>query len=142
MYKTIDGDTFDSLALRFDISSDELVRINGFDSFNIGDMIVVPNNDMYMSYSVRPGDTMFSISNKFNQDLDVLYLINGIKEGDYIYPNQEILIPRNDVSIYLTRDNDTLGSISNVIGVSVSDIIDDNSDLILMPEQIIVYRRD
>ena len=142
VYKTIDGDSFDSLAIRFDVSSDELIRINGFNDFNIGDMIVVPNNDMYFSYFTKSGDTMYSIADKYNQDLDILYLINGIKEGDYIYPNQEILIPRNDVSVYLTRDDDTLGSISSAIGVSVSDIIRYNSDLVLMPEQIIVYRRD
>ena len=137
----VDGDTFDSLALNFNVSSDELTRINGFSDFNIGDLIVVPNNEMYFPYKVRSGDTMYSIASRFNQNLNDLYLINGIKEGDYIYPNQEILIPSSDVSIYYTEDGDTLNSVSNSIGVDVEDIISYNSDLLLVPEQIIVYRK-
>ena len=141
VYKVLDGDTFDSLALNFNISSDELFRINGFNNFNVGDLIIVPNNGMYFSYTVMPGDSMFSIANKYNQSLNDLYLINGIKEGDYIYPNQEILIPNNDVFLYYTRNGDTLSDVSNSIGVSISDIISDNSNLLLMPEQVIAYKK-
>ena len=141
VYKVLDGDTFDSLALNFNVSSDELYRINGFNSFNVGDLIVVPNNDMYFSYTVKLGDTMYSIASKFDKNLDDLYLINGIKEGDYIYPDQEILIPNRDVSIYYTDNDDTLNSVSNNIGVDVNDIISNNSNLLLMPGQIIVYRK-
>lgn len=142
VYKTIDGDSFDLIASRFNMSTDDLVRINGFASFDIGDLIVVPSNDMYMSYFVKSGDTMYSIAERFNQNVDDLYLINGIKDGDYIYPNQELLIPRDGVSIYFTRDGDTLGNVSNSIGVPIMNIINDNSNLSLIPEQIIVYRRD
>lgn len=141
VYKVVDGDTFDSLALNFNVSSDELTRINGFSDFNIGDLIVVPNNEMYFPYKVKSGDTMYSIASRFNQNLNDLYLINGIKEDDYIYPNQEILIPSSDVSIYYTEDGDTLNSVSNSIGMDVEDIISYNSDLLLVPEQIIVYRK-
>ena len=141
VYKVVDGDTFDSLALNFNVSSDELTRINGFSDFNIGDLIVVPNNEMYFPYRVRSGDTMYSIASRFNRNLNELYLINGIKEVDYIYPNQEILIPSSDVSIYYTEDGDTLNSVSNSIGMDVDDIISYNSDLLLVPEQIIVYRK-
>lgn len=141
VYKVIDGDTFDSLTLNFDVSGDELIRINGFSDFSVGDLIVVPNKGMYFTYTVRSGDTMYSIASKFNKNLNDLYLINGIKEGDYIYPNQEILIPSSDVSIYYTEDGDTLNSVSNSIGMDVDDIISYNSDLLLVPEQIIVYRK-
>ena len=140
VYKVLDGDTFDSLASNFNLSCDELIRINGFSDFNVGDLIVVPNNDMYFSYIVKSGDSMYSIASKFDKDLNDLYLINGIKEGDYIYPNQEILIPNRDVSIYYTSSGDTLDSVSDSIGVGVSDILSSNSDLLLLPDQIILYR--
>ena len=96
---------------------------------------------MYFSYVVRNGDTMYDIARRYGQDVNLLYEINGIKEGDYIYSNQEILIPKSDTSVYVTRDNDTLNSISDNIGVSVSDIISDNPNLLLFPEQVIVYKR-
>ena len=141
VYKILDGDTFDSLALNFNISGDELVRINGFSDFSVGDLIVVPNNDMYFTYTVKSGDTMYSIASKFDRNVDDLYLINGIKEGDYIYPNQEIMIPNRDVSIYYTSADDTLNGVSKSIGINVDDIVYNNSDLLLMPNQIIVYRK-
>lgn len=141
VYKILDGDTFDSLALNFNVSCDELSRINGFSDFSVGDLIVVPNNNMYFTYTVKSGDSMYSIASKFGRNVNDLYLINGIKEGDYIYPNQEILIPNRDVSVYYTMDGDTLGSVSNSIGVNSFDIISDNSDLLLVPDQIIVYRK-
>ncbi len=141
VYKVLDGDTFDSLALNFNVSGEELTRINGFSDFSVGDLIVVPNNDMFFKYTVKSGDTMYSVASKFDKNLDDLYLINGIKEGDYIYPNQEILIPNRDVSIYYTDSEDTLNSISTRIGVDINDIVSNNSDLLLMPNQIIVYRK-
>ena len=141
VYKVLDGDTFDSIALNFNISSDELSRINGFSDFNVDDLIVVPNNDMYFTYSVKSGDTMYSIASKFKKDVNDLYLINGIKEGDFIYTNQEILIPNRDVFIYYTGSDDTFKSISNNIGMDIEDIVNNNSDLVLIPNQIIVYRK-
>ena len=141
VYRITDDDTLDSLALSMNTTTDELLRINGFDSFDIGDLIVVPSNDLYFSYTVKNGDSLYSIADKYNQDLDVLYAINGIKVGDYIYPNQKILIPKRGVSIYMTKDDDTLEMISDSIGVSISDILSDNSNLSLMPDQIIVYKR-
>lgn len=134
VYEAISGDTFDSLASRLGISSDELIRINGFNSFNVGDLIVVPNSSMYFSYIVKSGDSMYSIAQMYNQDLNDLYLINGIKEGDFIYPNQELLIPKDNVSIYYTKDGDSISDIYDLIDVS-------SSDLLLVPDQIIVYRK-
>lgn len=140
VYKVLDGDTFDSLSSNFNVSSEELTRINGFSDFSVGDLIVVPNNGMYFTYIVRFGDTMYSIASKFDMSINDLYLINGIKEGDYIYPDQEILIPNRDVSIYYTVDSDTLDSVSDNIGVDI-ETITSNNDLLLVPGQIIVYRK-
>lgn len=141
VYKIINNDTLDSLASRMNVTASELVRLNGISNFNVGDLIVVPSNDLYFSYVVKSGDSLYSISEAYDQDVDVLYAINGIKEGDYIYPNQEILIPKNDVFVYMTKDGDTLDYISNMIGVSTSDILDSNSNLSLMPDQAIIYKR-
>lgn len=141
VYRIMDDDTLDSLASRMNTTSSELIRLNGFKDFNIGDLIVVPSDDLYFSYVVKSGDNLYNISKMYNQDMDILCAINGIKKGDYIYPNQEILIPRSDVSIYITNDGDTLESISSKIGSSISDIVKKNSNLVLIPEQAIVYKR-
>ena len=141
VYKVIDDDTLESLASKMNITTSELVRLNGFSNFNVGDLIVVPNNDLYVPYVVKSGDTLYDIAKSYGQNVDILYAINGIKEGDYIYPNQEILIPNNGVSVYMTGEGETLDFISNKLGVSIRNILNENSNLSLMPDQIIVYKR-
>jgi LysM repeat protein len=139
VYKILSDDTFSSIADRFSIDVSELERINGSSSFNVGDMIVVPNNSMYVTYVVKKGDSLYSIAKSFDQDVNVLYNINGIKEGDFIYPGEELLIPRRDVFTYVTSDGDTINSVSLKSGISVSKLISDN-DFILEPGQLIIYK--
>lgn len=139
VYKVISGDTFSSIADRFYIDTTELERINGVSDFNVGDMIVVPNNSMYITYVVKMGDSLYSIAKSYDQDVNVLYNINGIKEGDYIYPGEKLLIPRPYVFTYMTIDGDTIKSVSNKSGISISELVDDN-DFVLEPGQLIVYK--
>lgn len=140
VYKFLDDDSLDDLAFRMNTTVDELERLNGIKDFGVGDLIVVPNNGLYVSYTVKSGDSLYNIAKMYNQDIDVLYAINGIKKGDYIYPGQEILIPSQSSSIYSTRDGDTLSIVSEKMGVSISDIIDDNPNLYLAPDQLIVHK--
>ena len=145
VYTVTENDDLGSLASKFDISVDELKRING-DNIDVlvpGSMIVVPkiNDDLYYTYIVKEGDNLYDIARTYNQDLDILYLINGIKKGDYIYPNQKIMIPKNDVVVYLTKNDDTLASVVDNLGVSVLDLYNQNNKLYLLPEQFVIYKR-
>lgn len=145
VYKVLDGDTLNSIAEKMNITTDEIIRLNGIDvsDFVPGNDIVLPkNDDLYFSYTVQNGDTIYSIAQKYNRDVDVLYSINGIKEYDYIYPNQELLIPRSYYSIYNVNDGDTLEDISSNLGISIDEIINKNSNLYLIPDQVIIYKRD
>ena len=141
VYKVVDGDTFSSIADRFSVDASFLESLNGFSSFNVGDMIVVPNNSLYITYVVKNGDSLYSIANKYNQDVNILYNINGIKEGDYIYPGQELLIPRDGVFTYMTISGDTIKSVSSKSGIPISELISDN-DFILEPEQLIIFNKN
>lgn len=142
VYEIMSDDTFDSLAERLGTTASELERINGISDFSIGDMIVIPNSKtMYYTYIVKPGDNLYNIARMYNQDISVLYAINGIKEGDYIYPNQEIIIPKNNVSTYFTKEGDTLATISKMTKVSPNNILKNNQNLELVPGQLIIYER-
>lgn len=144
VYEIMDGDSLDSISNRFNVSDDEIFRLNGINSFDFlsGDMIVVPkNNDLYFKYIVKSGDTMYGISNMFNQDVDVLYQINGIEGGDYIYPGEELLIPNSNTSFYLTKDGDTISDVFNYFNIS-NDNYSFINDVLLVGDQLIVYKRD
>ena len=138
VYKVLDDDTFSSIADRFYIDASELERINGVNSFNVGDMIVVPNNSMYITYVVKKGDSLYSIAKNYDQDVNILYNINGIKEGDYIYPGEELLIPRPRVFTYITVDGDTISSVSNKSGIPISDLVNSN-DFVLESGQLVMF---
>ena len=135
-------DTLERIAANFFIKSDELCRLNGMgiDEFIPGKFIVLPKTDnFYDVYVVHDGDTLYSLSKKYNIDLKTLYAINGLDDGDYIYPNQEILVPKENVSIYVTKDNESLSDISNNINIPVSLIISSNPNLILTSDQLIFF---
>lgn len=141
VYKVLSDDTFSSIADRFCVDSSELERINGFSDFSVGDMIVVPNNSMYITYIVKKGDSLYSIAKSFDQDVNVLYSINGIKEGDYIYPDEKLLIPRRGVFTYMTIDGDTINSVSGKSSIPINELISSN-DFILEPGQLIIYNKN
>lgn len=145
VYTVTENDDISSLASKLGTTVDELKRINGItgDALIPGNLLVVPkiDDDLYYVYIVKQGDNLYNIARTYNQDIDVLYSINGIKKGDYIYPNQELLIPKSDVSAYLTKSNDTLSNVIDKTGVSVTDLLSQNKNLYLLPEQLIIYKR-
>jgi len=138
VYKIVDGDTLTSIAECNNCTCDDLIRLNGIDSseFVSDSYIVIPKNNMYSNYVVKKGDTLYDISNRYGVDLKVLYAINGLDDGDIIYPDQELLLP-NNVSMYLTRVGDTLGSIVDMFGIE--DLVKNNRNLELVSDQIVIY---
>lgn len=140
VYRMIDGDTLESISKCCNCTSDDLIRLNGIneDEFISDSYIVIPkNNGLYSTYIVKKGDTLYDISNQYGVDLNVLYAINGLDDGDIIYPNQDLLVP-NNVSMYLTKDGDTLFEVASSLNYDVDDFIMNNKNLILEADQVVV----
>lgn len=146
IYQIAPNDTIVSIAGKFNTAIDEIRKINGMVLNTMlvpGNYIVVPNsgNDIYTRYVVVKGDNLYSIAQKNGTTVQSLVAINGLEENAFIYPNQEILIPRSDIGVYVTVEDDTLNGISDKSGVPVEDIIRENQRLYLLPDQIIVYKK-
>lgn len=144
VYKVLENDTIGSLSERFCMDIDTICSINRLsdETLNVGDLLILPkNSDMYFDYCVSSGDSLYDIANMYNVDANVLYAINGLDNGDFLYENQRILIPKSGVNTYLTVSGDTIGSVSNKMMISENDIINHNRDLYLLPEQLIVYKK-
>ena len=84
---------------------------------------------------------MYKISKEFNVNTKLLSELNGLNIDDYIYPGQMLLVPKKDVSYYITKDGDTLKTVSNIFGVNEMDIVSSNKTIYLMPEQMIYYKK-
>lgn len=96
----------------------------------------------YMAYEIKKGDTLYQISKEYNVNTKLLAELNGLNLDDYIYPGQTILIPKKNVSYYITKDGDTLDTVSDIFNVNIDNIIKDNKTIYLKEGQMIYLKRD
>ncbi len=96
----------------------------------------------YMTYEIKKGDTLYQISKFYDVNTKLLAELNGLKLDDYIYPGQTLLIPKKDVSYYITKEGDTLKTVSDIFDEKKEDIVDQNKTIYLMPGQMIYFKRD
>ena len=145
IYKVQTGDTLDSIANKHGTTQALLLQINGLpDSYTPlpNSEIIVPlnQNSTYKYYTVKKGDNMYRIAEENNVNYELLLQINGLEKDDYIYPNQTILLPKNGLSLYLTKQGDTLSEILENFNTTYQEIKEKNPNIYLAPEQIIVFK--
>lgn len=98
------GDNLINVAAKFGVSLDDLMTANGIvnaDSIFSGQVLMIPEasdqitgeNTAVDSYTVREGDTLQSIANKYAVSLDKLQAINKISNPDSIFVGQVLSIP-------------------------------------------------
>lgn len=147
IYKIQEGENIEDIANKFTTTTENLFDINGFDRnsvFDSGQLLIVPNvlNQTYRKYIVKKGDTVYELSKKFGTDVDTIMLINGLKKDDYIYPDQELLVPANNVEIYVTKESDTIKDVANKFKTSDDVIVRENENILLLPDQIIIHKKE
>ncbi len=100
------------------------------------------NNDdkCYSIYKINKGDSLYSIAKSYGVSPILLSHMNGIGENDFIYPDQELLIPKNEYSYYISVDGDTLDLVSDKFGVSNEDLIKENT-IYLLPGQLLFHKK-
>ena len=145
IYKVQTGDTLDSIANKYGTTQALLLQINGLpDSYaplpNSEIIDPLNQNSTYKYYTVKKGDNMYRIAEENNVNYELLLQINGLEKDDYIYPNQTILLPQNGLSLYLTKQGDTLSEILENFNTTYQEIKEKNPNIYLAPEQIIVFK--
>lgn len=140
VYQVQINDTIDDISKKFGTTSNELISINALTGPVVpGQLIVVPaTNSIYGTYVVQKGDNTYEIAKKYNVDLDTLLKINGLDQEDFIYPNQELLVPKDNVTIYVTKENDTLSKVADEMNTTVNELVEGNKELYLLSDQLII----
>ncbi len=136
-------DTLNEIGNKFKVPVNVLEQFNGYNVELIPGMkLIIPNmNNQYISYyMVSKGDTLYKIANDNNINVSLLARLNGLNETDYIYPRQVLLIPKAGSILYFTQDGDTLSDVANKMKTSINNLIDENKNIYLQPEQLIVYQ--
>ena len=105
-------------------------------------VIVPKNNQNYFNYyTIEKGDSLYGIARRYNINPELLASLNGLSLDDYIYPNQEILIPKSNFSYYITKEGDTIDMVSNLFKISSEDLIKKNGVVYLAEGQVLVNQK-
>lgn len=134
------------IASKFNTKPEVLMDINNIyfpDELRAGMEIVVPKNkEQYFNYyTIEAGDSLYKIAQRYNINPTLLASLNGLNMDDYIYPNQEILIPKSGYSYYITAEGDTLDTVADMFKISKLDLLNQNKTIYLLKDQVLVTKR-
>lgn len=91
------GDSLWKIAKKFNTTVDNLIFLNNLSTtiLQVGDVLKVPNTfDITNKYTVKRGDSLWSIARSFNTTVDELKKINGLS-SNLLSIGQELIIPKN-----------------------------------------------
>ena len=140
------GDTLYSIGKKYNISIDELKRINNLISnrLSIGQILKLKNTDNNNPvYIVQKNDTLYSVAKNNNISVEELIKINNLSNPN-LYIGQELYIPKKEeqttieeYDIYTVKKGDSLWKISKEYNITIPDLknINNLSDLTLQINQ-------
>ena len=147
VYQIKEGDTIDSIAQKTGVSARELETINGLkDNYRLmpGEFLVIPNVEVakgFSVYTVKKGDSIYEIAKSYNIDYHQLLKLNGLNKDDYIYPGEEITVPLRGTKFYITDDNDTIGEVISKLEANPIELLNENPEILVKPDQLMVYTK-
>ena len=147
IYQVEYGDTIDIIANKTNTTRENIKNINGINSDSdlvVGSLVIVPkeSDKLFQTYKVKAGDSIYSIARAYNVDPETLLLLNGLNKSDYIYLNQEITIPIQGVTVYVTKSGDTIEGIINNLGIDANTLNNQNKRIFVMEDQLIVNKKE
>ena len=152
------GDTLYSISRKFNVSVDELRRLNNLNNniLQIGQRLLIKpdnsiNDDISTStYIVKPGDTLYSIARVYNISVDKLKELNNL-DSNILTVGQELIIRENTLvpnlpsdsnsSTYIVKRGDSLYSIANMYKTTVQNLINLNnltSNVLQIGQELVV----
>ena len=86
IYEVLKNESLNDIAKKLNINVDELIELNGeLNDITPGQLIIVPKQDsVFKNYTVKKGDNLYSIAQKYEIDTKTLELLNGLDGSDYI----------------------------------------------------------
>lgn len=129
------GDSLYSIANKYDITVNDLKDINNLTSntLQIGQKLIIPiqkEQEEAGIYTVKSGDTLYSIAKEYNTTISELMNLNNLKTAT-LSIGQQLKLPGTKEEIetneYIVKSGDTLYKIANTYDLSVADLINANN---------------
>ena len=127
-YTVKSGDSLWSIANKYNTTVNELKSLNNLSSniLQVGQILVLPSStnddNSGNTYTVKLGDSLWSIANKYNTTVNELKSLNNLS-SDVLQIGQVLSVPSNSVSVgntYTVKSGDSLWSIANKYNTTVS----------------------
>ena len=127
------GDSLYSIAKKYNTTINELKQLNNLKSNNlsINQVLKIPSNNeefnKYITYTVQKGDSLYSISKKYNTTVDKIKNINNLT-NNALSIGQFLKIPSSSkeenttVTNYIVKSGDSLYSIAKKYNTSIDKI--------------------
>ena len=143
IYQIEEGDTLEIIAQKTNTTVDNLRDINRVINVVPGAYIIVPTveNELFEMYTVRQGDNLYKIAQEIGINAEDLIMLNGLNKDDYIYPNQQLIIPKQMIDIYITKDGDTVDTLVRRFNTDYETLINENRKLMIMPDQLVILKK-
>lgn len=125
------GDTLYGIASKYGISVDELKAANNLSSntLTIGKVLVIPQVEEPETpdeniYTVKSGDTLYSIANKYGMTVNELKALNNLTSNTLSIGQKLVVSEGNAATLdtYTVKSGDTLYSIANKYGLTVNEL--------------------
>lgn len=130
-YTVKSGDTLSGIASKYGMSTSQLASLNGItnqDYIYVGQVLKVTGSSSSGStstsatYTVKSGDTLSGIANKYGMSTSELASLNGISNSNLIYVGQVLKVKGSATSTtnstYTVKSGDTLSTIANAYGTT------------------------
>ncbi len=145
IYSVKPGDSLWVIAQRFNVPIQSIIDTNGLTkpgNLVVGMDLVIPTEitEAYVTYTVKPGDTLWVISQIFNVSFMEIARLNSITYPYGLFVGQKLLIPVEGIT-YTVKPGDTLWAIASRYEVPISTIIELNNlrpPYVISPGQTLV----
>lgn len=125
------GDTLYAIANRYGMTVNELKTLNNLtsDILSIGQQLLLSNamngeDGNYEVYIVRPGDTLYGISNRYGTTVNDIKNLNRLT-SDLLTVGMELLIPSSNqgsMTTYTVQSGDNLWQISRRFNTTINEL--------------------
>jgi len=146
-YIVKNGESLDNIAKKLNTNLNYLQEINNIyytSDLRAGMEIMIPKNtkSYFEFYTIEKGDTLYGIARRYNINPNLLASLNGLNLEDYIYPEQEILIPKSNYSYYITAEGDTLSQVADMFNATTNKVLEENETVYLLAGQLFVHKKN